>query len=271
MLPLTKPENETGHMKHGKLDLCFEDRLNHTKLIDCFQKPPLKASRVLYPDGGKTATVYLMESSGGMVAGDYNEYNVHVKEGASVCLKPQSATKVYPSFNDMFTRQKIGIILEEQAELEWSREEIIPYKNSSFRGATTIEMSSSSSLLWGEILYPGREKRGESFLFNQFHSHFEVWVEDECLAYDSLRLDPSEQNLQHIGVLEHFNYVGSVWFISPKVADLDEKIINAGLHGSHQHRVGVTRLNGNGMLIRWLSNSLPTLKKEMGKAFQLFK
>ena len=41
-----------------------------------FQQPPLKASRELYEGKDPTATVYIMESSGGMVAGDRNDITV---------------------------------------------------------------------------------------------------------------------------------------------------------------------------------------------------
>lgn len=253
----------------GQLQLTFEYLRERTRLIDCYQTPPLKASRALYVDGNHKATVYVMESSGGMVAGDHNEFKIHVKEGGAVRLKPQSATKIYPSFNDKFSCQNISIFLAEKAELEWNRDELIPYKDAKFKGVNFIQMHSTSTLIWGEIVYPGRERSGEQFQFKEFKTKLEIRVDDHCIVYDSLQLKPNIQSLREIGVLKHYNYIGSVWFISPKVKRMNEIQVVQQLMQTAEHQSGVSRLNGNGMMIRWLSNNLPLLKKEMESVFAM--
>lgn len=264
-------KEEQAISSSGQLHLIFEQIRNRTRLIDCYQAPPLKASRTIYNGGDQKATVFLMESSGGMVAGDSNEYRIHVKKAGSVCLKPQSATKIYPSYNHRSCSQTISIILEEKAELEWNREEIIPYKDASFHGTSSIQMSSSSTLLWGEILYPGREKSGEQYQFEELNTHLEVWVDEHCIVYDTLKIKPTIQNVKGIGVLEHYNYIGSFWFISPKVEKLNETILQKELIQTEEHQSGISRLNGNGIVVRWLTNNLPLLKVEMDHVFQKFK
>ena len=56
-----------------------------------YQQPPLKASRELYEGKDPTATVYIMESSGGMVAGDRNDITVKLAPDSSARLVQQSA------------------------------------------------------------------------------------------------------------------------------------------------------------------------------------
>lgn len=255
--------------KSGQLHLVFEAVRERTRLTDCYQTPPLKASRTLYTDGEQKATVFLMESSGGMVAGDYNEIKIHVKNGGGVCIKPQSATKIYPSFNLKPCSQSITIILDGNSELEWNRDELIPFNNAIFHSTNIIRMCSEATLLWGEIIYPGREKRGEHFQFNELKTKFEVWVDGNLLVYDSIYLLPKKQNLKEIGALENFNYVGTVWFISPKTQNLDEVSFVQQFQQSSEHQSGVSKLNGEGIMVRWLSNNLPLLKKEMVSAFAL--
>ena len=62
-----------------------------------YQQPPLKASRELYEGQDPTATVYIMESSGGMVAGDRNDITVKLAPDSRARLVQQSALKIYPS------------------------------------------------------------------------------------------------------------------------------------------------------------------------------
>lgn len=264
-------QEEIDKPKSGQIHLVFELVRERTRLIDCYQTPPLKASRTLYTDGDQKATVFLMESSGGMVAGDSNGINIHVKNGGGVCIKPQSATKIYPSFNLKPCSQSISIILDANSELEWNHDELIPFKNAIFHSTNIIRMSAEATLIWGEIIYPGREKRGEHFQFNELKTKFEIWVDGNLIVYDSIHLLPKKQNLQEIGVLENFNYVGTVWFISPKAYNLNEVLLVQQFQQSSEHQSGVSRLNREGIMVRWLSNNLPLLKKEMVNVFELLK
>ncbi|WP_163536103.1 urease accessory protein UreD [Gracilibacillus sp. YIM 98692] len=251
---------------YGKLDLTFTARRGKTVMTDCYYQPPLRASRGLYVNGSKDLTVYLVETSGGLVAGDRNEFRIKVEDNAKVTLHPQSATKVYPSFNHHPSRQDVEIEVGEHGSLQWKREEVIPFEDAKYHANVSVQMKPSSTLWWEEILYPGREKRGESFVFSECHTHLNIWMEEDCLAYDSLKLSPDKQQLQTMGVMEQFQYIGSVWVVSPDLTDKEiESDVEELLTQQSDHQSSVTKLNGNGYLIRWLSNHLPLMKKEMEK------
>ena len=128
-----------------------------------FQQPPLKASRELYEGDDPTATVYVMESSGGMVAGDRNDITIRLLSGSKARIIQQSALKVYRSHTGETCVQSIDVELAEEARLEWMPEVIIPFTDSKFQMETTIHLTKGATLLWGEILAPGREMRGEVF------------------------------------------------------------------------------------------------------------
>jgi len=255
----------------GKLALTFSRRRGKTRLVDCFQAPPLKASRTLYLEGDDLATVYLVETSGGLVAGDFNEYTVNLQEGARVCLIPQSATKVYPSYNKQISKQKIMITLDKHTFLEWNKEEIIPFEQAKYEGSTIVRMKETSVFLFAEIIYPGREKRGESFCYNMLSTQLQIWVENSCCVYDPLKIYPEKLQVEKIGLLEGFAYIASVWIITPKL-DWKEEQLKALLPMEEKnHLVGVTNLKNNGLLVRWLSSNLPQIKKEVEQVFNKVK
>ncbi|GAE93333.1 urease accessory protein UreD [Gracilibacillus boraciitolerans JCM 21714] len=209
-------------------------------------------------------TVYLMESSGGLVAGDTNRYAMQLEAGTHVTLHPQAATKVYPAFNGHPSTQQVQVTLEEAASLIWKREEVIPFAESSFRSHTRVDMKDNSSFYWEEILYPGREKRGETFTFDNCHTMLEVWVEDDCVVYDGLRFEPVKQTLKHIGVMGHYHYIASIWMID-QAKELDPEKWN---YTENDHQVSTTRLRNAGYLVRFLSNDLPRTKNEMEAIYQ---
>jgi len=257
-------KNEDNNLSHqGKLSLRFQKQRGKTKLVDCYEHPPLKVSRIFYEDLNATATAYVMETSGGLVAGDRNEYDIVVEDGAKVCLIQQAATKIYPSVLDRESSQIIHISLEKSASLLWKPESLIPFRGSRYSGETVIRMQADSNLLWGEILSPGREKHGERFAFDSMQLLFQVWINEQCLVYDALNFTSEELAVPRIGLLEDYGYIGSLWLISTLAQGLDESVLNEKLAQFDAGMAGITRIAENAVHIRWLTSDLVLLKENM--------
>ena len=67
---------------------------------------------------------------------------------------------------------KIDVELGERSRLEWMPEVIIPFVDAKFQVDTTLRVARDATVLWGEIIAPGREKRGEIFDYQSFHVEF---------------------------------------------------------------------------------------------------
>ncbi|MGN7401263.1 urease accessory protein UreD [Cytobacillus praedii] len=266
-------QSPTKRLNHnGCLSLKFANRRDKTIMTDCYQLPPLRASRALYinPDNPSEATVYMVETSGGLIAGDQNHFNIDVKEGANVCLIPQSATKIYPSYNGMWSSQNIDVSIGQKASLAWKTEAVIPFQEAKFRGQTIVHMAQDATLLWGEILSPGRDKRGEKFQYHDVKTNFQVWMGEECLIYDSLLFSPDYVDLGQLGLLEDHLYVGSLWFVAPKLQHMDIRQLNEKLQRSAHVKVGAALLEGKAVNVRWLASDLVLLKQEMDNTWHEF-
>ena len=234
-----------------------------------FQQPPLKASRALYEGKDPTATVYIMESSGGMVAGDRNDITVKLAPDSRVRLTQQSALKIYPSHTGETCLYKIDVDIAERARLEWMLEVIIPFVDAKFQVDTTLRVAADSTILWGEIIAPGREKRGEIFDYESFRSNFKIFVDGELIAFDSLHFSPREVELGGIGLLEGAMYIGSVWLVSPNIEDVDIRALQETLLIEDGLSASMTRLEGNAIHCRWLGQDQWTLQKEMKRVYAL--
>ncbi|WP_381426368.1 urease accessory protein UreD [Sporosarcina thermotolerans] len=252
---------------NGKLKLVFEPRRGYTRMPHVFQQPPLKASRELYEGDNPMATVYVMESSGGMVAGDRNDISIKLLPGSKVRIIQQSALKVYRSHTGETCVQSIDAELEEDARLEWMPEVIIPFADAKFKMETTIRLAKNATLLWGEIIAPGREMRGEVFDFSSLKSMLRIYVEDELIAFDSLHFIPENMKLQDLGMLEDALYVGSIWLVSKKADCLDLRAIQEALNVGDGLRAGVTRLAGNAVHCRFLGVNQWRLQQEMKRVY----
>lgn len=265
-----KPIKQLHH--NGRLLMEFENRGDKTIMTNCYQTAPLKAGRTLYlnPTNRSEATVYMMQSSGGLVEGDHNDYEIEVKEGADVCLIPQSATLIYPSNNGIWSSQNINVSIGSKASLAWKTEAVIPFEQARFRGKTVIQMEEDATLLWGEILAPGRDKRGERFEYSDVKTNFQVWMDEECLIYDPLLFSPNQTDLSQLGLLEDHLYVGSLWFVAPTLQQMDIKELNEKLQQSSQIKVSASLLEEKVVNVRWLASDMVLLKEEMDNTWKEF-
>ncbi|UED78296.1 urease accessory protein UreD [Lysinibacillus sp. CD3-6] len=258
-----------GKVNHyGKLEMAFELRRGFTRLVHVYQQPPLKASRELYTANQSTATVFIMESSGGMVAGDRNDISVKLAPESQVKLQQQSALKIYPSHTGEQCIQEITVELAEGARLEWLPEVTIPFERAKFQVNTTIRMTESSTLIWGEIIAPGREMRGELFDYQSFQSKYKIFVEEALIAFDSFLFKPQEMNLSTIGLLEKARYIGSLWIVSPKVEQLNIRDLQEMIQQESLIQASVTKLTDHAIHCRWLSQEQRTLHKEINRMFE---
>lgn len=258
-----------GKVNHyGKLEMAFEPRRGLTRLVHVYQQPPLKASRELYADNKSTATVFIMESSGGMVAGDKNDISVKLAPESQVKLKQQSALKIYPSHTGELCTQEITVDIAEGARLEWLPEVTIPYERAKFQVNTTIRMTASSTLIWGEIIAPGREMRGEIFDYQSFQSKYKLYVEESLIAFDSFHFKPQEMYLSTVGLLEKALYIGSLWIVSPRVKELDIRHLQEMMQAENSLQASVTKLTDHAIHCRWLSKEQRTMHKEINRMFE---
>ncbi|WP_318241654.1 urease accessory protein UreD [Sporosarcina quadrami] len=252
---------------HGKLDLVFEPRRGFTRMPNVFQQPPLKASRELYEGKNPMATVYVMESSGGMVAGDRNDISIRLKPGSDVRMIQQSALKIYRSHTGETCVQSIDVQVEEDSRLEWMPEVIIPFADAKFQMDTTIRVAKGSKLLWGEILAPGREKRGEVFDFTSLKSTMKIAVDGELVAFDAIHFTPDTMHYAQLGMLEEALYIGSIWLVSETSSEIDLRNIQESMQVGNGLRAGITRLSSHAVHCRFLGVDQWQLQQEMKRVF----
>ncbi|WP_258955239.1 urease accessory protein UreD [Lysinibacillus fusiformis] len=139
----------------GKLEMAFEPRRGYTRLVHVYQQPPLKASRELYEGSDPTATVFLMESSGGMVAGDRNEIDVKLAPESRVRLKQQSALKIYPSHTGDHCTQAITVEIASESRLFCFPVFTVPFAGGFFLASTIFYLAVCWILLCGAVVAPG--------------------------------------------------------------------------------------------------------------------
>ncbi|MDO5044966.1 MAG: urease accessory protein UreD, partial [Coriobacteriia bacterium] len=106
----------SSRLQHnGTLKLHFRHDGRRCILNDVYQTPPLKVMRPLYINQNDTqeAEVILVDTSGGLLPGNHNRFEITLDSGAHVALRPQAATLIHPSFDGSVSKQDIVIELKE--------------------------------------------------------------------------------------------------------------------------------------------------------------
>ncbi len=164
---------------------------------------------------------YVMVNPGGAYLGaDLFVIDVEVEAGADLLLTTQSATKVYRT-RGSFAEQRMNIKLEEGSRLELMPDQLIAYREASYRQNSHIRLHPTSSLVLAEVITPGWSPDGASFKYEEVRLRNEIYVEAgdgvKLLALDNLLIRPPCNDVTGMGFMEGFSHLGSLVVADPRV------------------------------------------------------
>ena len=220
---------------------------------------PLSVQKEMHYDQfqPKMTHVYIVSSSGGILQGDKYMIDIILEKNALAHITTQGATRVY-GMNVSNAIQVINVSLDDGAYLEFIPDQIIPYKNSRFYQEINFKVHDNATMIYSEIISPGRIGMGESFDYEICHlrsigkNH-----KDELRFTDYTKIEPKKMNLQDFGVLGQ-KQITATMYILAKRNDI-EKIIQTlenEVKNSSEIEFGwSTMTKENGILLRILGNT----------------
>ena len=225
---------------------------------------PLQALEPMDLAGDGSATLLLLNPTGGVLGGDRLETEVSLGPGSRVCLSTPSATRVYRS-RERPAIQRVSITLGSGATLEWVPDHLIPSPGARLRQATEVTMASDATLLYLDSWAAGRAARGEAWGFDLLDSSLLVrdaagpLVRERAILAGGPRPDG-------LGGTEGFGYVAT--FVALRAGEATSGARWRDLAETLQHdldtvapdcRAGVTTLGRGGVLARLLCPTAPAL------------
>ncbi|MDQ4100645.1 MAG: urease accessory protein UreD, partial [Thermoproteota archaeon] len=160
---------QLGVGKAGKLGALVlrleEDKSNRrTSVKEQYSRVPLYAQRALYLEEGLSnmAYMYIISPSGGILQGDRYRMDISLKNHAFAHITTQGATRIYRMERNYAT-QIINIDVGEDCYFEYIPDQVIPYRDSRFYQEANLTVHDTATLLYSEIITPGRVASGEHF------------------------------------------------------------------------------------------------------------
>jgi urease accessory protein len=244
--------------KVGALVLKLEHDRGRQKTVakEQYSKVPLYTQRVLYLEESlpSMAYMYIMSPSGGILQGDRYRMDITLTNDAFFHLTTQGATRLY-RMDKNYATQLVNITVGEGCYFEYIPDQIIPYRNSRFYQKVTLNTHDNSTMVYSEILVPGRVGSGESFEYDICYLKTSAKNQNGDLRFiDIALLEPKKRNIKNFGVLEGFDVVGTVYILTEKkyIRGLNDQI-NSMIEFIPKIYGGATILpNNSGVMVRLL-------------------
>lgn len=252
-----------GKLGYLSLGLKRDPHSGKTIVKEQSSQVPLLTQRALYYETELPSMAYLqiVSPSGGILQGDRYRMDISLKDNAVAHLTTQGATRLY-KMDSNFATQLVNVTVDENCYLEFIPDQIIPYRNSRFYQKVLLDVHDNASMIYSEIIVPGRTAMNESFEYDICYLKILAKSQDKIRFVDVAMLEPKKQNLNTFGILGKQTVVGTIYIITKRdyVTELCDEI-NSSLQNIAKISFGASILpNDLGILVRLTGNSASDIR-----------
>ncbi|MEK6961913.1 MAG: urease accessory protein UreD [Thermoproteota archaeon] len=252
-----------GKLGYLSLGLKRDPHSGKTIVKEQTSQVPLLTQRALYYETELPSMAYLqiVSPSGGILQGDRYRMDISLKDNAVAHLTTQGATRLY-KMDSNFATQLVNVTVDENCYLEFIPDQIIPYRNSRFYQKVSLDVHDNASMIYSEIIVPGRIAMNESFEYDICYLKILAKSQDKIRFVDVAMLEPKKQNLNTFGILGKQTVVGTIYIITKRdyVTELCDEI-NSSLQNIAKISFGASILpNDLGILVRLTGNSASDIR-----------
>ena len=201
--------------------------------------------------------IYIISPSGGILQGDRYRIDITLKKNSYAHITTQSATRVYKMERD-FATQMVNIVVDDGCYFEYIPEQVIPFRNSRFYQIVDLNVHENSTMVYSEMIVPGRVASGEVFEYDICYVKTVAKDNFDKLRFtDTFKLEPKKENLRSYGIMENLDTVSSLYILTKReyVKDIKNEI-NSIFKNIVIVRGGASVLPDNrGIIVRILGNT----------------
>lgn len=239
----------------GLIDMEFAARGNYSYAKKTWRKGNSWISFRI-PTTGEVPYYFLITTGGGYVAGETYREQIKVDDNAHAILTTQSPTYIYVCPHKEVTHQENEFQLGENAVLEFYQDEVIPYKGSYFRQATTVNMKKGAKLIFTDGLSSGWSPDQKPFQYGTIGLKTTINYDGQLVYNDHMLVDPESDPMQEIGYFEGKQNFNSVVIIDENITQKTVEELRDYLDQvATDVHYGISLLEKDGLVLRLLSES----------------
>lgn len=270
---MTETQLAGPQLPTGELRLAVGRRGGRGVATSQYYQGALRVIRPHYLDASGQVAYTIVNPGGGYLGGDVYDVDIQVEEQARLLLTTQSATKIYRTPGApavQCTRIRLG----PGASLEYVPDQLIAYRDATYRQQTVVELAADSSLVMCDVVTPGWSPDGQPFRYEEVRLRNEIRWDGRLLVLDNLLIRPGDPASPLSGMLflEDYSHLGSMLVVDPRVDDgLVQELQDLLAPMDPGGQLGLSLLNGPGFALRALSRSTGALKKMLFAAVDLLR
>ena len=210
---------------NAKLHLEFRKKQRgETYVAKQYFKLPLQVFPANYLDEDKSAFLYMLNPSSGMLEGDLFDIRFRLIEGASVVITTPSSNKIYRS-NGEDSRQEVRAFIDKGCVLEYLPEHNMPYKDARFCQKSIFQVEKGGTLFTWDSVVPGRLARDEKFDFVKYCSEISLYYDGKLKLREGMKIIPDDFEPHNPAVLERYDIFSTAYLVAEEIPiQLLEKI-----------------------------------------------
>ena len=198
-----------------------------SRLTSCLAVAPLK---ILSPKvEADYSTAILSSYGGGLVAGDCARLRVRCGREAKLFLGTQAFTKVYKATDGQVARQELAGHVEAGACVVSLPDPVVPYADSAFVQEQVWHLDAGASLVLLDGGTAGRGERGEQFHYNSYTSNISIYLENELVLVERLRLQPKQQTPDRVGAFGPYTAFANAFIVGDPTRSAVEEVLRRDL------------------------------------------
>jgi urease accessory protein len=187
-----------------------------TVIKEQYCRVPLFIQRAIYLEDTLPAMAYLyiISPSGGILQGDRYRTDITLGKNALAHVTTQGAIRIYKMENNYGT-QMVNIKVDEGGYLEYIPDQIIPFRNSRFYQDVELIVHEKATIIYSEIIVPGRVASGEKFQYDI--CYIKTIAKNQSgkpRLMDIVKLDPKKEDLTAGGILGNYEVLGTIYIVT---------------------------------------------------------
>ena len=250
----------------GYTELVLQKTPRRTGAKKSYTVGAAKISPAIYLDDDTIPCYYLIQLGGGYIEGEYYENNIKLEKGSEAILTTQASSKIYKSENGIPSKQYTNLYLEKDSKLEFINDSVILYKDAVYEQSTDIYLEDGSTLIYSDGITSGWSPDGKLFQYKSARIRTNLYLEEELIYLDNLKITPSEYEVQSFGILEGYKNFGTMLVIDKRVnKELIKKLREETKDLNLDVKFGISLLEKNGFIIRVLGNLTQDIQRVINK------
>lgn len=259
-------ENQFGKLSKLHITAAFKD--GKTILEDVSFTAPFKIMRPFY-EKKDMMTVMLLTASAGIMAGDRQEFDIHVREHASMEFVSQAYEKIH-RMEEGCAKRHTHIEVEPNACLRYTPLPTIPFADSDYRSTMEAELTDETSrFVFCEVLTCGRAAHGEEFGYHRFQNKISIYQGGKIVYRDNTRYEPEWMDMKGFGMYEGFTHLANLVICNEPKSEEWIVQVRELLDAAENMEGGVTKTSAGHFVVRILGKNGQKLTEMMNRILEM--